>query len=59
MKEKAELQQLADAMNNLANAIDDFNTIAKELKQETGNFSGLLTTLNELNKRLMSLCTRL
>ncbi len=61
-KSTTDLQALAMAMNNLAEALNNTNASIdsiKNLTEEDGNWKRVPSILMELNKRLMVLATRL
>lgn len=52
-------EDLAAAMNNLADAINNLSELLRELRRDDPNWNGLPTILADMNKRLMTLSTRL
>lgn len=53
------LRELAQAMNNLAGAIKEFNELVREAKAENPDWQKFPSALAELNRRLNALTTRL
>ena len=57
--DRKELAELAAAMNNLSESLREFNGLIAEMKRDDPEWTNLPSTLVELNRRLMALCTRL
>ncbi|MDM5148120.1 hypothetical protein NQX30_07060 [Candidatus Persebacteraceae bacterium Df01] len=55
----ADIRELADAMNRLADSINSMTTLVAEAKREEPDWQKFPSALIELNKRLTTLCTRL
>ena len=57
--DRKELAELAAAMNNLSESLREFNGLIAEMKRDDPEWTNLPSTLVELNRRLMALCTPL